>query len=202
MSPTGTTGVSYTWTDAILGNVTASWTGTLIRANNTFIPSTGERTTGTFGFYDIAVAGSSSNDTELTFAWDNSITSIDFTIGDWDGGSANTEILTFAGVDTASIISVGSIPPPAHQYSAPGDNTLEYIRSGGSSGLSNTLVANGLRVRLEDAAGFSSFTISGATLTSSSSDFIYIGGPAPVPEPSSALLAVSGLLLGLSRRAR
>ncbi len=204
VNPTGAAGVSYTWSDPILGNVTASWTGTLIRASsNNFFPSTGERTTGSIGFYDIAVADSSSNDTELTFAWDAPVTIFDFTIGDWDGGGSVVETLTFTGVDEVSLLSVGSIPPPDHQYLAPGNNTLTYTRDGGSSGLSNGLVANGLRVRLENGGNsFNQFTISGATATRSSSDFILIGGPTPTPEPSSALLAVMGTLLGISRRTR
>ena len=208
LTPIGTDGVSYSWNHQDLGTVIATWTATEVGPSNIYHVSTSERTTGAFGFYDISLAddhanGPASNDLSWKLSWQNPVTEFNFSIGDWDGGtSAGGEFITFAGITQAEITSVGSDVPVGFNYSAPGNNTVVYTNTSPLSGIQNGLVNNGFRVRLtNNDVGFTEFTITAGSPTNATSDFLFIGGPTPVPEPSSALLMISSLGL-LMRRGR
>ena len=152
--------------------------------------------------FDIAIQGSSTSDKVLTFQFQNAVTQFDLSIGDWDGGGTG-EVLSFGGISTASILSVGNDVGTA-VYKDNGDNTITYATTNSSGG--NEADGNGLRISLTNGGvAFNSFSISldNAGSTGGSTDFIYVGGPTPVvPEPSSTALLGLGAIGLLVRRKR
>lgn len=204
-NPIGTDGVSYSWTDPTLGLITASWSGTAIGTSNVYNSDT--RGDGSFVLRNTPNAINSnlnnSSDIRLTFSWANPVSAFDLSVGDFDGGHANPDILTFGGVANLNIVGIGADAQTGqHSYVAPpGGNTLEYSYATGpvSSAIGNDLLGNQVRVSLDDGgAAFNSFTVGFTQGT----DLLYIGGTNGVPEPSSALLLSLAGLAGITRRRR
>lgn len=202
VSPSGTDAASYTWTDATLGTVTATWSGTAIApTRNIFANTVNDTDTGSFSIYAITSAAlGGSDDTALTFSWDNKVSSFEFDLFDWDGLASSTDQITFAGVDSASILAVGNVIS-GFNYTEAGGNILQGAGVAGAPNLLNGAEGTGIRVGLSnaDGSGFNTFTID----MTQGTDLFYVGGTASsVPEPSStALLGLAALGL-LARRKR
>ena len=203
--PTGTDGASYSWTDPTLGIVTATWSGTTIGPLNAYNSTT--RGDGSFLIRDATTAAPNDNsdDVKLTFSWDNSVTSFDLSIADWDAASVGPDILSFGNVTAATIIGRGDLANDGfHLYTAPGDNTLEYRITSDPTGavgdnLPNSNPGNEIRVSLTNGGvGFTSFSVE----HTAGSDNFYVGGPTSVPEPSSLLIIGLASLAGIARRGR
>ena len=119
LSPSGTNAGSYSWVDAVLGNVTATWSGTQISASrNVYAAAILDVTTGAFSIYDAnSPVFSNTDDLKLTFMWDNAVNKFDFTLFDWDGAfNSPKDVITFGGVDLAAITSIGNQVPSGYSY--------------------------------------------------------------------------------------
>lgn len=210
----GINGSGRVWTvnNAVTGQIQVSYSNTI------WASSTGPTTQ--WANTTSLDHGNSGIDDYIDFQWQNSVSSFDFTLWDWDGGGSILSEITFSnGVDRVGVIGFGDVYMNDVGLSAGtfsvSEGTMSY--DGSLYDHLNSAPGNGMRLRVANADG-SSFTgfrmqvTSGYTLHG-------IGGSQPsgldmpeefdlgnsitiVPELSSALLVLLACIPMAMRRKR
>ncbi|MGJ8725243.1 MAG: PEP-CTERM sorting domain-containing protein [Roseibacillus sp.] len=194
---------SWSWTDAILGTVTATYLTDNDTTRNAYreLSSTPFAREGFFAYRNNPNGVTDITGTEqLVFSWDNPVNSLEVAIGDFDENNAGTAALEFTGDVTG--VALGDIgEQPADQgytYSTTASTLTLDTRGPLSLGLDNGKIYNSIDVVLT-GTGMTTFTVDGV---STNINALEIGGITAVPEPSTTLLgALAGLGL-LARRRR
>lgn len=207
---------SWSWTDSILGTVTATYTGTNVATHGYRSPNAsaapGFVREGYFSYSNNPLGGNGAvGDTTLTFSWTNPVSTLEVSLGDFDESNA-VRTLNFSSNNPSSILTSATLGDIGAEPAAAGytyddtdalDGTIQFslaTRGPNGDGLENARTFNGVDVVL-GGTNLTTFSLVGA------SDYINaleVGGitATTVPEPSVSLLgALAGLGL-LARRRR
>ena len=197
---------SWTYSDPILGNVTATYitdNNTTRNAYRNINPGAepGFVREGYFAYRNNPNGVDDITGTEqLVFSWDNPVDTLLVALGDFDENNNGPSIL-FSDANLNSV-GVGDIGEEAaengYTYSTSGTTFTLDSRGPSNLGLTNGRIYNSVDVVL-NGTGLTSFTLEGVNTDINA---LEVGGPTLVPEPSTTLLgALAGLGL-LARRRR